>query len=209
MKLICAIAAFLFMSSCQEETNTSVDVLGAAERMMQLVSESNRFSKVPQQCPLAVYETRSNIPSPVPECSVNPGGCLSLCATGNRDACFDAARTIEKGDIVEDTHRTFPLFMASCALGSANSCVNAGAAVKNGVWPVSTPPPKAAGTAKCQFQTYNRMCEEGAAWGCYMVAQEYRRSDGFRAESEADYEANMRRACQLNPDSGACLDQFK
>lgn len=195
----------LFLVACEDGAPKNQD--DAALQMVSLVAGSARFSTLPQQCPLAVYQTRQSVAGTAADCDQDPAACLAQCVAGNGDACFFAARSIEKGSVENRSNRTFPLFMAACELGVANACVNAAATVKNGSW--STARPAATQTAQCQFRTYDRMCKDGAAWGCYMVAQEYRRSDGYRAQSDAQYEANMRRACKINSESGACLETFK
>jgi TPR repeat protein len=179
----------------------------AGRAMFALVEQSQAFGRVQNVCPVSAYNTRTYIPGTVADCSRSPEVCLSQCESGNRDACFSAARVIENGNVADRSEATFPLFMAACALGDENACVNAGATVKNGDWAGARP--ARADTAQCQFQTYDRMCRNDAPWGCYMVAQEYLRNDGFRPRSDPLYERNMRRACQLAPDSGACLDAFR
>jgi len=203
MELLCTLALMLGLSGCEPPLPEDI-----ARDMMDRVAASEPFAAIPQTCPLAVYGTRTPVPAPVPDCAAAPDTCLSLCAAGSRDACFDAASVIEQGDIPLDSHRTYPLFMSACMLGLPNACVNAGATVKNGQWPEGTPRPEAAAAPKCQFETYDRMCDDGAAWGCYMVAQEYRWG-GYAAQDEARYQAKMQQACLLEPTGGACLDQFR
>lgn len=208
MRFLIVSIVCLLLAACQEDlaTNPTTSSDAPALEMTALVSRS-AFAAVPQQCPLSIYQTRQNINGPVANCDQNPAACLAQCEQGNASACFDAARTIEKGNLANDSDRTYPLFMASCALGSGNACVNAGATVKNGQW--SGARPAAAQTAQCQFQTYDRMCNDGHAWGCYMVAGEYLRDDGFRPRNEAQFETKMRRACQIDTTSGACEERFK
>lgn len=208
MRYLICILAGLFLMSCQEDfaSGPTKSPADAGKAMVALISQSQSFNRIPQQCPLSVYQTRQNTGGDAPDCARNPSACLAQCEAGNANACFFAARTVEKGNVENRSDSTFPLFMAACEFGIANACVNASATVKNGQWRQARP--AAVATAQCQFQTYDRMCKDGAVWGCYMVAQEYLRSDGFRPRSESRYEANMRLACQINSTSGACQDRF-
>lgn len=209
MRYLLLCLAGLFLLSCEDEfaSNPTDQGNAPALAMTALVAQSKTYGSVPQQCPLAVYQTRQSVPGSVADCDKDPASCLAQCDAGNASACFDAARTIEKGGVANDSDRTFPLFMAACALGAGNACVNAAATVRNGEWTGSRP--AAAGTNQCQFQTYDRMCKDGHPWGCYMVAGEYRRSDGFRPRNDGLADANMQRACALDSSSGACLDAYK
>lgn len=208
MKFIYVFLACFVLMSCQEElaSGPAKTPDDAANEMVALVTQSARFSAIPQQCPLAVYQSRANVSLEIADCDQNPAACLAQCEAGNSRACFRAARTIEKGSVSQRSNYTYPLFMAACARGWGNGCVNAAATVKNGSW--TTERPTRAGTAQCQFQTYDRMCDDGHAWGCYMVAQEYRWGNE-RPQDEARYEEKMRAACQINANSGACSDRFK
>ncbi|MCF6444452.1 hypothetical protein [Nereida sp. MMG025] len=178
-----------------------------AERVVRLVAADPLLGNVPQICPIAVYDKKPSLGASGTDCTTNPKLCLEQCNLGDDNACFDVAQVIENGGLTGDGERTYSLYIAGCALGDANACVNAGATVKNGSW--ANQAPKAAASAKCQFQTYRRMCDDGAAWGCYMVAAEYLRTDGFVAQSDAKYEAALRRACQISSTSGACSDRFR
>lgn len=205
--LLISIAA-LFLAACDDDfAQSSTSPKDAAEKMSSLVALSPSFGRVPQQCPIVVYQSRAMTGGEAANCDQNPAACLAQCDAGNAGACFDAARTIEKGQIPNDSHLTYPLFMAACALGEGNACVNAAATVRNGEW--SQARPTATQTAQCQFQTYDRMCKDGHPWGCYMVAGEYRRSDGFVPRNASLADASMQRACALDATSGACLDQYK
>lgn len=165
------------------------------------------FGLVVDQCPVDVYGTQTDTGGAVADCSADPAACLQQCAGGNATACFDAAQVIEDG--VEDgtSQQTFPLYMAGCALGDDNACVNAGATVKNGFWP--GPRPVIADGDSCQLRTYRQMCDEGAAWGCYMTAYEYRSGSSVVAQSQPQFELYMRRACAISATSGACQPQFR
>lgn len=209
MKYLLMCLAAIFLVACDEDALSTAPAtpLAAAEKMVSLVAQSRSFSSVPQQCPVAVYQSRQSLAGGAADCDQDPVACLAQCEAGNEAACFNAARTIEKGRIANDSNRTYPLFMASCALGNGNACVNAAATVKNGDWPQARP--ETTQTAQCQFQTYDRMCTDGHPWGCYMVAGEYRRSDGFRPQNPTKAAASLRRACALDPNSGACLNEYK
>lgn len=213
MRYILILLLSLGLMACDETPQTggtttlSGDQADAKARgMIRLVSNSASFKSLPQSCPLAVYKTKVNVSGTVPDCFKNPRQCMTLCEAGNRRACFDAAQVIEKGRKVADSRATYRLYMDGCARGDGNACVNAGATVKNTVW--SNKPP-AAGTAQCQFKTYKRMCNDGAAWGCYMVAQEYLRTDGHAPFSKAKHDRFMRQACKVSRTSGACTPGFK
>lgn len=176
-------------------------------RMTAAISSHPAFGLVIDQCPLDVYATRTDVPGAVADCAADPAACLQQCSDGNAQACFDAAQVIENGTEDGTSQQTFPLYMAGCALGDSNACVNAGATVKNGAWP--GPRPQIADGDSCQLRTYRQMCEDGAAWGCYMTAQEYRTGSSVVAQSEARYESFMRRACAISTSSGACLWEFR
>lgn len=180
-----------------------------AKQMMRLVASSAVFQKLPQECPLAIYRSKAKVSGPAVDCSANPRRCMRQCEAGNRKACFGAARVIQKGDdnIPNSNRATYRLFMEGCARGDGNACVNAGASIKNTSWPGGKPP--AASRANCQFQTYKRMCDDRHPWGCFMTAQEYRRTGAVVAKSDRQFEAYMRRACAISKTSGACRDQFK
>jgi len=181
--LLISIAA-LFLAACDDDfAQSSTSPKDAAEKMSSLVALSPSFGRVPQQCPIVVYQSRAMTGGEAANCDQNPAACLAQCDAGNAGACFDAARTIEKGQIP------------------------AAATVRNGEW--SQARPTATQTAQCQFQTYDRMCKDGHPWGCYMVAGEYRRSDGFVPRNASLADASMQRACALDATSGACLDQYK
>ena len=211
MKYILALLLTLSLLFVDESPHMGAAADGAANAkartMMRLVAKSPKFQALPQQCPLSIYKTKRNTAGKLGDCAKNPRECMRQCEAGNRVACFRAARVIQKGTLPMENRATYRLFMEGCALGDGNACVNAGASMKNTAW--SSGKPAAATSAKCQFTTYKRMCDDGHAWGCYMTAQEYRRNKGYRGKSEKQYQTYMRRACKVRATSGACLDRFK
>lgn len=177
-------------------------------QMAGLIAANPEYNRVVDQCPLNIYQSRTAVGGQAADCDADPGMCLAQCSAGNATACFNAARVVETGEeIGPDGELKFPLFMAACSLGSANACVNAAATVKNGSW-AGTRPTVADGDS-CQVRTYRRMCEDGAAWGCYMTAQEYRVGSSAVSQSDARFEQFMRRACAVSETSGACQDPFQ
>lgn len=192
MKYIAILLIVLGLAACddaaQSSRTTQAQSSGTdqatrqARGMMRLVAASPAFQRFPQGCMLNAYQTKPNVSGPVANCFKNPRQCMTQCEAGNRKACFDAAQVLEKGNPANKNRATYRLYMEGCARGDGNACVNAGATVKNTVWPEGKP--QAAASASCQFRTYKKMCDEKHKWGCYMTAGEYRRTDGYRPKSK-------------------------
>ncbi|MFK7939315.1 MAG: hypothetical protein AB8B82_08045 [Roseovarius sp.] len=155
-------------------------------------------------CPADVFAQDARRSTGSAECRKNPGWCLIKCRGGQGKACFGVARAIqtEMEDVGEATF-TYPMFMAACAIGHANGCTNAGAAVKNGSWIAGTRPDHVADRA-CQFRTYDAACTAGASWGCFMLGLEWG-VEGVNGQTDQQKaKAAWQRSCVLGPNGSAC-----
>lgn len=157
-----------------------------------------------KDCPADVFPAAGRRASGSKSCADAPGWCLALCRTGQGNACFGVARAIQTE--MEDEGEasfTYPMFMAGCADGNANSCTNAAAGAKNGSWIEGTRPENAASRA-CQFRTYETACQTGASWGCYMLGLEWG-VEGVEGQTDPNQaRAAWQRSCNLKPNSSAC-----
>ena len=87
---------------------------------------------------------------------------------------------------------TYTLFLASCQMGNANGCTNAGATSKNGTW-LKEPPAKSR-SISCQYRTYQKSCDANAYWGCSMLGGLHARSDAGKYRSSAKSKAAYAKA---------------
>ena len=167
------------------------------------VKASKRLMRYTDACPADVFSTWGARAKGTVECKDNPGWCLIRCKLGSGDACFGAGYVVDTElDHGGDSDLAFPLFMAACADGNANGCVNAGANAKNGSW--TNPRPAMASSRDCQFRTYQISCGVGAAWGCFMLGLEWG-VEGVDGQVDLPKARTAwERSCTLQPSGSAC-----
>lgn len=157
------------------------------------------FSAFRKMCPADVFRDMGREPGGSRDCTDRPGWCMALCRAGQARACFGLARAVEiELDVQGQATVKFPFFMAACAAGDANACVNAGATAARGSWIAGTQP-AIAQARECQLRTYQTACTAQAPWGCYMLGAE-RAQGGETAKAQDAWQ----RACDIDPDGSAC-----
>lgn len=129
-------------------------------------------------------------------------GCVADCVSGNSaTACRTTARAIELSD---DPYAMDPMidlsrrqaYALACALGSASSCTNRGAALRNAGHLAPDPLSALARPARdlCLYRSFASACDAGSAWGCAMSGQSYHLGEGV-ARDDARARVQLLRAC--------------
>lgn len=139
------------------------------------------------------------------QCSNDPAGCFKQCIEDrNGPMCHDLAYVLE-GNEKDITPRYGRMMYAqACATGWPLSCTNRSAGIRNAMKeddPFFTK--DKAETNMCLNTTFEKMCDEKDAWGCYMTGSSYSYGDGRKID-EVKAEKFYKRACEVDPESGAC-----
>ena len=169
------------------------------------IAKDPAFVATLSQCPASAFRASSTRYRSDSSCARKPNACLNRCLKGDQSSCFNLANAMQTAaPLEEESQFTYPLYMRACALGNANACVNAAATARNGSWRPGTRPAQATAPA-CQLATYTEACANGAAWGCYMEGNIHRDGAPGTRRNPDRAEALYARACNLAPDSGACI----
>ena len=204
-------AAFAAPAFALDAENRTVDpeTLGT---VLARIDASAEIGAHYRACPDDIYASKvQGLPNPREEigldavCAADPDGCLNACLF-ERDAerCFMLGYLLHVAKNAPDARYAEMLYAQACATGSAVGCTNRGAGIRNGDYandPFGNADPKE--TDACLTRTFDRMCAEDDAWGCFMVGQSYEHGEGV-PKDDAQSKRFYRMACDISPDSGAC-----
>ena len=139
------------------------------------------------------------------QCAKDPAGCLKQCIEDrNGPVCHDLAYVLEANETEITPRYGKMMYAQACATGWPLSCTNRGAGIRNSIQEDDPFFKKdEAETNICLNATFEKMCDEKDAWGCYMTGSSYSEGEG-REINETKAEEFYKRACDVDPESGAC-----
>ena len=139
------------------------------------------------------------------QCAKDPAGCLNQCIDDrNGVMCHDLAYVLEDNEAIVGDRYGKMMYAQACATGWPLSCTNRSAGIRNALKDDDPFFKKdESETNMCLNATFEKMCDEEDAWGCYMTGSSYEYGDG-REVNEAKAEEYYSRACEVDDESGAC-----
>lgn len=139
------------------------------------------------------------------QCANDPAGCLKQCIENrNGPLCHDLAYVLEENEKDITPRYGRMMYAQACATGWPLSCTNRSAGIRNAMQDDDPFFNKdEAETNICLNTTFEKMCNEKEAWGCYMTGTSLEYGEG-REVNEAKAEEFYKRACDVDAESGAC-----
>ena len=205
-----------FAKLIEERMAESEKHLNSLRKTSEAVNEDPRFDKYYRQCPAPhfgaeksrmtmffrwLFEDGESLDTFT--CSMLSEVCLESCQGGDADACFHLGLALqEKEDAVGKAaiNRAFSL---GCAAGSAPSCTNRGASMRNAL-KEDDPLAKLSEPIRnqCQFELFKIACGDKDPWGCAMLGQAYLLGEGVAADKEVARD-RLKQSCEIT-DSDPC-----
>lgn len=195
----------------EEEVEYPLNKVGLPE-FLKVLEGNTEVQASYKECPNKVfqkyksYEDHLSInDSYEQQCANDPAGCLKQCIEDrNGPMCHDLAYVLE-GNEKEITPKYGRMMYAqACATGWPLSCTNRSAGIRNAMQDDDPFFRKdQSETNICLNATFEQMCDEEDAWGCYMTGTSHEYGEG-REVNEAKAEEYYNRACEVDDESGAC-----
>lgn len=177
------------------------------------VLESNEDVKANYNaCPVTIFQKHKSYEDHLSindsyedQCAKDPAGCLKQCIEDrNGVICHDLAYVLEGNEGAIGDRYGKMMYAQACATGWPLSCTNRSAGIRNALKDDDPFFKKdESETNMCLNATFEKMCDEEDAWGCYMTGSSYEYGDG-REVNEAKAEEYYNRACEVDGESGAC-----
>lgn len=139
------------------------------------------------------------------KCANDPATCLKKCIEErNGLICHDLAYVLESNENEISPRFGRMMYAQACATGWPLSCTNRGAGIRNAM---QDDDPffnrDEAKTNMCLNTTFEKMCDETEAWGCFMTGSSYSYGQGRKID-EVKADEYYKSACEVDPESGAC-----
>ncbi len=179
---------------------------------LKLLEENKEVQVSYNACPLDIFQKHKSYKDHLSindsyedQCANDPAGCLKQCIDErNGVVCHDLAYVLEDNQSEIGDRYGKMMYAQACATGWPLSCTNRGAGIRNALEdddPFFTR--DEAETYMCLNASFEKMCDEKDAWGCYMVGSSHEYGEG-REIDEAKAKEYYKRACEVDDESGAC-----
>lgn len=195
----------------EEEIENPLNKTGLPE-FLKVLDNNSEIQANYAACPIKIFQKYKSYENHLlinddfkQQCANDPASCLKQCIEDRNGAlCHDLAYVLEENEKEITPRYGRMMYAQACATGWPLSCTNRGAGIRNFMQDDDPFLGKdEAETNICLNSTFEQMCDEKDAWGCYMTGSSYSEGEG-REINETKAEEYYKRACEVDPESGAC-----